>query len=110
MGLRTVPNSVWNVGRATLTTVMSRMDMIAPITTTPAIFRTAPSMWSGRSGSSTLLSEDMWISFGPARQPSPRPRDVPADEDQQDEARQDQREGDEPGRLEQAVRLPGGLQ
>ena len=42
--------TVWNVGRATLTTVMSRIVMIAPSTTTPAILRTAPSMWSGYSG------------------------------------------------------------
>ena len=54
-----LPNTVWNVGSATLTTVMSRIDMIAPMTTTPAIFRTAASMWSGRSGRSTLLSADM---------------------------------------------------
>jgi hypothetical protein len=39
--------TVWKVGSATLTTVMSRMVMIAPSTTTPAIFSTAPSMWSG---------------------------------------------------------------
>src|SRR6478736_2012103 len=38
---------------------MSRMDMMAPMTTTPAIFRTAASMWSGRSGAAALLSEDM---------------------------------------------------
>ena len=42
--------TVWNVGSATLTTVMSRIVMIAPSTTTPAILRTAPSMWSGYSG------------------------------------------------------------
>ena len=42
--------AVWNVGRATLTTVMSRIVMIAPSTTTPAILRTAPSMLSGYSG------------------------------------------------------------
>jgi hypothetical protein len=40
-------NSVWNVGRATLTTVMSRIDMMAPRTTTPAIFSTAASSLSG---------------------------------------------------------------
>src|SRR5262245_35088492 len=33
-------NSVWNVGRATLTTVTSRIDMMAPKTTTPAILNT----------------------------------------------------------------------
>src|SRR6478672_4156234 len=59
IGCATEPNAVWNVGRATLTTVMSRMDMMAPMTTTPAIFRTAASMWSGRSGAAALLSEDM---------------------------------------------------
>jgi hypothetical protein len=40
-------NSVWKVGSAMLTTVMSRIDMIAPRTTTPAILRTAPSSLSG---------------------------------------------------------------
>ena len=44
-------NSVWNVGSATLTTVMSRIDMIAPSTTTPAILSTAPSSLSGYSTS-----------------------------------------------------------
>jgi hypothetical protein len=38
---------VWKVGSATLTTVMSRIDMIAPSTTTPAIFSTAPSSLLG---------------------------------------------------------------
>ena len=33
-------NSVWKVCSATDTTVMSRMDMIAPRTTTPATIRT----------------------------------------------------------------------
>ncbi len=56
-----MPNSVWNVGSATLTTVMSRIDMIAPSTTTPAIFSTAASMWSGRSTGVTLLSEDIAV-------------------------------------------------
>lgn len=36
----------WKVGSATLTTVMSRIDMIAPMTTTPAIFRTPASILS----------------------------------------------------------------
>jgi hypothetical protein len=40
-------NTFWNVGRATLTTVMSRIDMIAPRTTTPATLRTAASIFSG---------------------------------------------------------------
>ena len=40
-------NTVWKVGRAMLTTVMSRIDMIAPSTTTPAILRTGPSILSG---------------------------------------------------------------
>src|ERR1051325_3120890 len=35
---------------------MSRMDMMAPRTTTPATFRTAASIWSGES---ILLAEDM---------------------------------------------------
>src|SRR4051794_585504 len=43
---------------------MSRVDMLAPSTTTPAIFRTAASMWSGRSGSSTFASEDMRSPWG----------------------------------------------
>ena len=64
-GWATLPNTVWNVGRATLTTVMSRMDMMAPITTTPAIFRTAASMWSGSSGRTTLLSDDMVLLLRP---------------------------------------------
>ena len=59
IGLPGVPKTVWNVGSATLTTVMSRIDMMAPSTTTPAIFRTARSMWSGSSGRSTVLSDDM---------------------------------------------------
>src|SRR3954471_10644815 len=33
--------TVWKVGWATLTTVMSRIDMIAPSTTTPATRRTS---------------------------------------------------------------------
>ena len=37
------------LGSATLTTVMSRIDMMAPRTTTPAILRTAPSILSGYS-------------------------------------------------------------
>src|SRR3569833_2049024 len=41
------PKTSWKGGRATLTTVTSRIDMIAPRTTTPAIFRTAPSILSG---------------------------------------------------------------
>ncbi|MEE3922158.1 hypothetical protein V2I01_39250 [Micromonospora sp. BRA006-A] len=36
-------NSLWNVGSATLTTVTSRIDMIAPSTTTPATLSTAAS-------------------------------------------------------------------
>ena len=48
-------NSRWKVSRATETTVMSRMDMIAPRTTTPAIIRTFLSSLSERSG---------WISPG----------------------------------------------
>jgi hypothetical protein len=44
-----LPNSAWNVGSATLTTVMSRIDMMAPRTTTPATFRTAASRSSGYS-------------------------------------------------------------
>jgi hypothetical protein len=47
IGPSAVPNSSWNVGSATLTTVMSRIDMIAPSTTTPAILRTAASISSG---------------------------------------------------------------
>jgi hypothetical protein len=47
--------TVWNVGRARLTTVMTRIAMMAPITTTPAILSTAEPMWFGRSGGSTLL-------------------------------------------------------
>src|SRR5262245_17297980 len=39
-------NSVWNVFRPTETTVMSRMDMIAPSTTTPATIRTCRSSLS----------------------------------------------------------------
>ena len=39
-------NSAWKVGSATLTTVMSRIDMIAPSTTTPAIFNTPESSLS----------------------------------------------------------------
>ena len=62
MGWPGLPNTVWNVGSATLTTVMSRMDMMAPITTTPAIFRTAASIWSGRS--TLLLLEGIRGSFG----------------------------------------------
>jgi hypothetical protein len=50
IGWSTLPKTVWNVGSATLTTVMSRIDMIAPRTTTPAIFRTAASILSGYSG------------------------------------------------------------
>src|SRR3954469_23547071 len=42
-------NSCWNVWSATETTVMSRMDMIAPSTTTPAMIRTPlSSLSSGR--------------------------------------------------------------
>ena len=37
-----LPNTTWNVGSATLTTVMSRIDMIAPRTTTPAMGRFHP--------------------------------------------------------------------
>src|SRR3954470_16155559 len=69
MGWPGVPNTVWNVGRATLTTVMSRIDMMAPITTTPAIFRTAASMWSGRS---TWASDDMRAPFPDRAQPNAR--------------------------------------
>ena len=36
-------------GSATLTTVMSRIDMIEPRTTTPATLRTAASIFSGYS-------------------------------------------------------------
>ena len=42
--------TIWKVGRAMLTTVMSRIDMIAPSTTTPAILSTAASMVAGYSG------------------------------------------------------------
>ncbi len=38
-----------------MTTVMSRIDMIAPRTTTPATLRTAPSMVSGYSGAAGAL-------------------------------------------------------
>src|ERR1700745_1846210 len=39
-------NTRWNVGSATLTTVMSRIAMMAPSTTTPATFRTPRSSLS----------------------------------------------------------------
>ena len=45
-------NSSWKVFRATETTVMSRMDMMAPRTTTPATIR-------------TLLSSLSLLSAGP---------------------------------------------
>jgi hypothetical protein len=54
MGSSAVPKTVWKVGRATLTTVMSRIDMIAPRTTTPATLRTAASIFSGYVGASSL--------------------------------------------------------
>src|SRR6478609_8146437 len=38
--------TVWKVGSATLTTVVSRIDMMAPSTTTPAIFSTVASSLS----------------------------------------------------------------
>ena len=40
------PNTVWNVGSATLTTVVSRIAMMAPRTTTPEIFSTSLSSLS----------------------------------------------------------------
>src|SRR3954470_20814275 len=58
IGLSTVPNTIWNVGNATLTTVMSRIDMIAPSTTTPAILRTAASIFSGYAGGAVWAGID----------------------------------------------------
>ena len=55
IGLSTLVKAVWNVGNATLTTVMSRIDITAPSTTTPATLRTAPSMLSGYSGASVVV-------------------------------------------------------
>src|SRR6476619_3154220 len=54
MGSSAVPKTVWNVGRATLTTVMSRIDMIAARSTTPEILRTAASILSGYCGVSRV--------------------------------------------------------
>jgi len=48
-------NSVWNVGCATLTTVMSRIDMIAPSTTTPATRRTSLSSLSDADPDGTFV-------------------------------------------------------
>ncbi len=48
-GVPSLANDVWNVRSATLTTVMSRIDMIAPSTTTPATLSTAASIFSGYS-------------------------------------------------------------
>src|SRR5579859_5830475 len=56
------PNVVWNVGRATLTTVISRIDMMAPSTTTPAIFRTPPVI---RSSSAAVATSVINSSFVP---------------------------------------------
>jgi hypothetical protein len=57
-------NSVWNVCKATDTTVMSRIDMIAPSTTTPATISTPRSspesdagLPLGSSGTSAARSE-----------------------------------------------------
>src|SRR6478609_2778757 len=52
------PNSVWNVRSATLTTVMSRIDMMAPRTTTPATLRTAASIFSGYSTAGVVAGAD----------------------------------------------------
>jgi hypothetical protein len=45
---------------------MSRIDMIAPSTTTPAIFRTAPSIFSGYVGGADCVGIDdtEWTSSG----------------------------------------------
>src|SRR5829696_1335611 len=63
-------NSVWKVGSATLTTVMSRIDMMAPSTTTPAILRTAPSIRS---------DDEMaccWVTTTPPGRPAGPPPDL----------------------------------
>src|SRR3954447_2005331 len=49
-------NTVWNVGSATLTTVMSRIDMIAPRTTTPATLRTAASSFVSAGAAGVALT------------------------------------------------------
>src|SRR6478609_994148 len=75
------PKTTWKVGRATLTTVMSRIDMMAPRTTTPAILSTAPSILSGYTGGAVCAGADdtlapcprdaVWWSTGrPRRRPS----------------------------------------
>src|SRR5665811_790472 len=68
-------NSAWKVGSATLTTVMSRIDMIAPSTTTPAIFNTPESSLSGIEPVVVVMdSSPVWLvagnplqGWGPAR-------------------------------------------
>src|SRR6187401_3270706 len=63
MGSSAVPKTVWNVGRATLTTVMSRIDMIAARSTTPEILRTAASIFSGYVGvSGVAIQMTPWCS------------------------------------------------
>src|SRR6478609_10853612 len=57
-GLPGSPKTTWKVGSATLTTVMSRIDMMAPSTTTPAILRTAPSILSGYTGGAVCAGAD----------------------------------------------------
>src|ERR1051326_8050945 len=59
-------NSVWKVFRATETTVMSRIDMIAPSTTTPATRRTPRSSlseaWAGScAGFGDCCSSIFWL-------------------------------------------------
>src|SRR6478609_11483777 len=48
--------TVWKVGSATLTTVVSRIDMMAPRTTTPAIFSTPESSLSPAPGGPVVVA------------------------------------------------------
>src|SRR5699024_1013128 len=59
----------WNVGIATLTTVMSRMDMIAPSTTTPATLSTAASILSLAAGALPAVVITVLLVYGHRRAP-----------------------------------------